>query len=96
MTADDAALRPVPAELVAAASGRPFVVVTRDVHRHAWQRDLLDRLIPLRPDLVHVEMGWPVNGGPDARSARVTTLITFGASRASGEAAARRLAGPRQ
>jgi beta-N-acetylhexosaminidase len=95
VTAGDAMNPSVPAELSAAATGRPFVVVTRDVHRHAWQRDLLDRLVPLRPDLVHVEMGWPGNGGPAAGPAGVTTLITFGASRASGEAAARRLTGPR-
>jgi beta-N-acetylhexosaminidase len=75
-----------------AAAGRPLVVVTRDAHRHPWQAALLEALMAARPDLVHVEMGWPSPAAPCA----ATTVMTFGASRASGEAVARLLAGARR
>ncbi len=55
------------AELAGRADGRPLVVVVRDLHRHAWQRELTARLLALRPDAVVVEMGVPVLL-PDGRS----------------------------
>jgi beta-N-acetylhexosaminidase len=71
------------------AANGPVVVVVRDAHRHAWQREALDRLHRVCPDLVVVDMGWP---GPDPLPA-ATVITTFGASRASGQAAADLLLG---
>jgi beta-N-acetylhexosaminidase len=73
-----------------AARGRPLVAVVRDAHRHPAAWALLEALAEARWDLVVVEMGWP--GGPP-RPGRCT-IATFGASRASGEAAAELLARP--
>jgi beta-N-acetylhexosaminidase len=74
---------------LARAAGRPLVVVVRDPHRRPAQAALLHALLAARPDAVVVDMGWP-DADPLPAAARVTT---FGASRASGEAAAAMLAG---
>jgi len=80
----------VAAALVAAAD-RPLVVVVRDAHRRPAQAAALATLAAARPDAVVVDMGWP--GPPTDRPAVAAWITTYGASCASGEAAARVLAG---
>ncbi|MFJ2768664.1 glycoside hydrolase family 3 protein [Streptomyces sp. NPDC087300] len=77
---DSAALAP--------ATGRDLVVVVRDAARHRWMTDTLTRLLRSRPDALVVEMGVPAG---DALGA--AHLITHGATRVSGIAAAELLAG---
>jgi hypothetical protein len=48
-------------------------------------------LAAARPDAVVVDMGWPM--APGERPGVATWITTYGASRASGDAAARLLAG---
>jgi beta-N-acetylhexosaminidase len=69
---------------VARAAGRRLVVAVRDPHRSPEAGAALAALLAARPDAVVVDLGWP------AAPAHITT---FGASRASGEAVARVLAG---
>jgi beta-N-acetylhexosaminidase len=88
LTADDLAGLPDPvAPVLAGAGGRPLVLVTRDVHRHAWLADVLERVLEVRPDAIVVEMGVPVTvlGG--------VHIATYGATRACGLAAAEVIAG---
>ncbi|MGC5016156.1 glycoside hydrolase family 3 protein [Streptosporangium sp. DT93] len=73
---------------LAAASGRPLVVVVRDAHRHAWQTDALRHLLAGRADAVVVEMGLP--GRSDLGAVHIAT---HGAARVCGQAAAELLAG---
>ncbi len=79
------------ASALVAAAGRPLVVVVRDAHRRPAQAAALATLVAARPDAVVVDMGWP--GDPADRPATTAWITTHGASRASGEAAARLLAG---
>jgi beta-N-acetylhexosaminidase len=74
---------------LAAAAGRPLVVVVRDAHRHSWQRELLRRALAARPDAVVVGTGT----AHDQSLAGPAYLGTLGASRASLTAAADLLAG---
>jgi beta-N-acetylhexosaminidase len=74
---------------LAAAAGRPLVLVVRDSHRRPWQRELLRRAFDARPDAVVVGTG-TADDRPLARSGYLGTL---GASRASLTAAADLLAG---
>jgi beta-N-acetylhexosaminidase len=88
LTADDLAGLSDPAALVLAGStGRALVLVARDVHRHPWVADAIERVLEVRPDAVVVEMGVPVRvlGG--------VHIATFGATRALGLAAAELIAG---
>jgi beta-N-acetylhexosaminidase len=62
-------------------AGRRLVVVVRDAHRHAWQRDLLG------PGAIVAETGFPV-WKPDAAAAYIAT---HGAGRANLQALAERL-----
>jgi beta-N-acetylhexosaminidase len=78
------------ARALAAAAHRPLVVVVRDAERRRAQRALLDTLLATRPDAVVVDMGWPAAERPPGSATRI---VTFGASRASGEAAAAILVG---
>jgi beta-N-acetylhexosaminidase len=73
---------------LAAANGRPLVVVVRDAHRHAWMSGAVKELIGARPDAVVVELGLP---GPEPLGAAY--LATHGAARVCGEAAAEVLLG---
>ncbi|QES44878.1 sugar hydrolase [Streptomyces venezuelae] len=75
-------------EVLTPATGRALVVVVRDAARHRWMTDTLNRILRCRPDALVVEMGVP---GGDALGA--TRLITHGATRVSGIAAAELLAG---
>jgi beta-N-acetylhexosaminidase len=77
---------------LASAAARPLVVVVRDPQRRPAQAALLQAVVAARPDALVVDMGWPAEH-PPAAAARV---CTFGASRASGEAAAALLLGDRR
>jgi beta-N-acetylhexosaminidase len=66
-----------------------LVIVARDAHRHAWQRDAIERALALDADAVVVEVGLPY-WRPDEGAAFVATQ---GAARVNLEAAAERLAG---
>ncbi|MGH3204158.1 MAG: glycoside hydrolase family 3 protein [Streptosporangiaceae bacterium] len=72
------------AVILAAAAGRSLVAVVRDAHRDANTRSLVSTLLAARPDMVLVEMGLPRWQPPDGTS----YLATYGASRASAQAAA--------
>lgn len=88
LTADDLAGLPDPAApVLAGATGRPLVLVARDLHRHPWVADAIERVLDVRPDAIVVEMGVPVRvlGG--------VHITTFGATRACGQAAAELIAG---
>ena len=73
-----------PRALLAAARGRPLVLVLRDPARHAWQRDLASSLVAARPDAVVVDVGLPgwLPAGTTA------SISTHGAGRVNLEAAA--------
>ena len=73
-----------PAGILASASGRSLVLVVRDAHAAAPTQLLIRSLLAARPDTVLVEMGLPLWAPPSG----TTYLATFGASRASGQAAA--------
>jgi beta-N-acetylhexosaminidase len=70
--------------LVAAAGGRPIVVVGRHMHRLPAARALVENLAKAHPVVV-VEMGWPSAWRPAGAQGFV---VTFGASHANGRAAA--------
>ncbi|SNT39376.1 beta-N-acetylhexosaminidase [Streptosporangium subroseum] len=70
------------------ADGRPLVIAVRDAHRHAWLSARLDALLSRRPDAIVVEMGLP---GPETPGG--THITTYGATTASGRAAAELLTG---
>jgi len=70
---------------LARAARRPLVIVVRDPQRRPAQAALLQSLIAARPDAIVVDMGWPAVDRPPGSAARI---VTFGASRVSGEAAA--------
>jgi beta-N-acetylhexosaminidase len=72
------------AGLLDAAAGRSLVAVVRDAHRDAGTRSLVSALLAARPDMVLVEMGLPLWQPPEGTS----YLATYGASRASAQAAA--------
>ncbi|HWN63342.1 MAG TPA: glycoside hydrolase family 3 N-terminal domain-containing protein [Streptosporangiaceae bacterium] len=72
------------AVILAAAAGRSLVAVVRDAHRDANTRSLVSALLAARPDTVLVEMGLPRWQPPDGTS----YVATYGASRASAQAAA--------
>jgi beta-N-acetylhexosaminidase len=66
---------------------RQLVIIARDAHRHAWQRDAIDALTARAPDAAVVEVGLP-----HWRPAGAGTYVaTFGAARVNVEAAAERL-----
>jgi beta-N-acetylhexosaminidase len=68
---------------LAAAAGRPLVIVVRDAHRYPAARGLVRRLLAARPDAIVVEMGLPVWRPPAGGY-----VATYGAARTSGQAAA--------
>ena len=70
--------------ILAAAAERSLVAVVRDAHRDQNTRSLVTALLVARPDLVLVEMGLPLWRPPEGTS----YLATYGASRASAQAAA--------
>lgn len=66
------------------AGGQSLVLAVRDLHRHAWQAELVDALLARRPDAIVVEMGLP-HCRPDRARAYIAT---YGSARVCGEAAA--------
>jgi beta-N-acetylhexosaminidase len=80
-TAD--ALAATAGQAIAAAAGRPLVVVVRDAHRYLAARELVTRLLGARPDAVVLEMGLPVWRPPEG-----AYIATYGAAHSSGLAAA--------
>ena len=72
------------AAILAAAAGRSLVAVVRDAHRDQNTQSLVSALLAARSDLVLVEMGLPLWHPPEGTS----YLATYGASRASAQAAA--------
>ncbi len=72
------------AGILAAAAGRSLVAVVRDAHRDRSTRSLVNALLAARPDLILVEMGLPLWLPREGTS----YLATYGASRASAQAAA--------
>ncbi|MFE9693331.1 glycoside hydrolase family 3 protein [Micromonospora sp. NPDC005806] len=79
----------VPVDPAAGSAGRPLVLVVRDLHRHDWMRDAVDRALAARPDAVVVELGVPV------LVTGAVHLATHGATRAAAYAAAELLTGGR-
>jgi beta-N-acetylhexosaminidase len=63
--------------------GRPLVIVVRDAHRHAWERETVAWLLARSPDAVVVEVGLPL-WRPDG----VPWIATHGGGRPNLEAAA--------
>ena len=61
-------------------SNEPVLVVGRDIHRHAFARDAVDRLRTAGVEVLVVDMGWP----SDDR--RYADVATFGASALMGRA----------
>jgi hypothetical protein len=80
----------VAAGILDAAAGRSLVAVVRDAHRDANTRSLVGALLAARPDTVVVEMGLPFWSPPEG----TCYLATYGASRASAQAAAELLGLP--
>ena len=72
--------------------GRQLVIITRDAHRHAWQREAIDALTARAPDAAVVEVGLPHWRPAKAR----TYVATYGAARVNVEAAAERLYFPQR
>jgi beta-N-acetylhexosaminidase len=81
------------APLLGAATGRPLVVVVRDVHRHRWMKRAALALVAARPDTVIVEIGTAYGVAEIFRTRGVTVLTTHGGARVCGIAAAEALAG---
>lgn len=75
-------------EVLTPAAGRALIIVVRDAARHRWMSDCMARLLRDRPDAVVVEMGVPFSGGTGAAD-----VITHGASKVSGIAAAEVITG---
>jgi beta-N-acetylhexosaminidase len=80
----------VASTLVARAAGRPVVVVSRDTHRHASARQIVEALCANHPSVVLVEMGWPAAWRPKGVAAYVAS---HGAAAANGRAVAELLDG---
>ncbi|MGF1645883.1 MAG: glycoside hydrolase family 3 N-terminal domain-containing protein [Kineosporiaceae bacterium] len=76
------------ARTLAAAAGRPVVVLARDLDRSPAVRRAVAGLVAARPDAVVVDAGWPSTGLPDAAA----TVRTHGSSQPSLRAAAHLLA----
>ncbi|GAA1970374.1 glycoside hydrolase family 3 N-terminal domain-containing protein [Catenulispora subtropica] len=74
-------------EAVAAATGRPLVLVVRDAHRHAWMASALAAVTAVRPDAIVVEMG--IAYGLGEKSVGATQVASHGAALVSGLAVAR-------
>ena len=74
-------------DALALVDGRQLVILARDAHRHAWERDAIEELLARAPDAVVVELGLPYWRPRDASG----YVATYGAGRVNVEAAAERL-----
>ena len=73
--------------------GRQLVVIARDAHRHAWEREAIEELTARAPDAIVIEIGAPHWRPPAA----ATYVATHGAARVNVESAAEALyCGPRR
>jgi beta-N-acetylhexosaminidase len=73
--------------------GRRLVVIARDAHRHAWERNAIEALTARTDSVVVIEIGLPHWRSPGA----ATYVSTYGAARVNLEAAAEALySGPRR
>jgi beta-N-acetylhexosaminidase len=73
--------------------GRQLVVIARDAHRHAWEREAIEAFTARAPDAIVVEIGAPHWRPPGA----ATYVATHGAARVNVESAAEALySGPRR
>jgi hypothetical protein len=73
--------------------GRGLVIIARDAHRHAWERDAIEVLTARTDSAVVIEIGLPHWRPPGAAS----YVSTYGAARVNLEAAAEALySGPRR
>jgi beta-N-acetylhexosaminidase len=77
-----------------ASIGSLLVLVVRDAHRLPAPATAVESVLSLRADVVLVDMGWPADDGVAAGGGAtpIATVVTHGASRASGEAVAALLA----
>ena len=57
----------------------PVLVIGRDIHRHPFAREAVDRLRSQHADVLVVDMGWP------SADRRYADVATFGASRLMGD-----------
>ena len=69
-------------------NGRPVVIVVRDAHRHAWEREAVGQLLVEAPAAVVVEVGLPL-----WRPQGTPFIATHGGGRVNLEAAAEVLSG---
>lgn len=76
------------ASVIRAAGERRIVAVVRDAHRHAWMREALTTLLAECSDTVVVEMGVP-----QAEPRGALYIVTHGAARVCGVAAAEAITG---
>ncbi|MEW2348451.1 glycoside hydrolase family 3 protein [Streptomyces sp. NPDC006684] len=76
------------ADVLGAAGDRRLVLAVRDAHRHPWMAAARDALLAARPDTAVVEMGVP-----QETPAGSPYIVTHGAARVCGEAAAEVLVG---
>jgi beta-N-acetylhexosaminidase len=74
---------PVIDAALAESAGRPLIVVVRDAHRYPAAQAVVTGLLAARPDVVVLDMGLPFWQPPGG-----VHVATYGAARASGQAAA--------
>jgi beta-N-acetylhexosaminidase len=71
-------ISPVRSALPDLQHDQPVLVVGRDIHRHRFAREAVDRLRSQHGDVLVVDMGWP------SADRRFADVATFGASRLMG------------
>ncbi len=75
--------------VLTAAGERPLLVIVRDAHRYPVAREVVRKLLSVRPDTVIVEMGLPVWHPADLVDNPAQVFVaTYGATSASSRAAA--------
>jgi beta-N-acetylhexosaminidase len=73
-------ISPERTELPSVQPDQPILVIGRDIHRHSFAREAVDRLRSEDADVLIVDMGWP----SDDR--QYADVATFGASLLMGRA----------
>jgi beta-N-acetylhexosaminidase len=72
-------IAPERSTLPAFQPGQPVLVLGRDIHRHRFATEAIERLRSQHADVLVVDMGWP------AADRRYADVATFGASRLMGD-----------
>jgi beta-N-acetylhexosaminidase len=72
-------ITPEQSELTPFQPDEPVLVVGRDIHRHSFAREVVDRLRSQHAGVLVVDMGWP------SADRRYADVATFGASRLMGD-----------